>query len=243
VHSAQCPLTHIGTTRWRLHVAYIIALCGYILGEKKNDGILLAPASTFAVLQFFTFHSMADGALVPLSQLSNALLLTLLLCCCCCCCNMLLLSPCCCDPDPPSRTKAPLIMMKFALLAAAPLAALGIPQGCDICAKDKQEYCDVFPNAAACKTPCGFEVRVAPSLSLSHTHVHIHTHTHRPVRVPLAQHHLFPPSRYSLCSSDGVAGLSDGWVPAALSGYAVRREDKDVLGARNCPGGPRSGER
>eukprot|EP01047_Picozoa_sp_COSAG01_P069594 COSAG01_NODE_10335_length_2191_cov_1.579828_3_plen_218_part_00 len=145
--------------------------------------------------------------------------------------------------DPPSRTKAPLIMMKFALLAAAPLAALGIPQGCDICAKDKQEYCELFPNAAACKTPCGFEVRVAPSLSLSHTHVHIHTHTHRPMRVPLAQHHPLPPSSYSLCFSDGVTGLSDGWVPAALSGYAVRREDKDVLGARNCPGGPRSGER
>ena len=67
--------------------------------------------------------------------------------------------------------------MKYALLAAAPLAALSIPQGCDICAKDKQEYCELFPDAAACKTPCGFEVRVPPFTHIPHTFSLHHVHT------------------------------------------------------------------
>jgi len=31
------------------------------------------------------------------------------------------------------------------------------PQQCDVCAQDKTEYCELFPKAPLCATPCGFE--------------------------------------------------------------------------------------
>lgn len=30
-------------------------------------------------------------------------------------------------------------------------------EGCDVCAQEKAEYCEIFPSAALCATKCGFE--------------------------------------------------------------------------------------
>jgi len=49
------------------------------------------------------------------------------------------------------------MMMKIAALVAAPLLVSAIPQGCDLCAEDKEEFCKVFPeNKNVCDHPCGF---------------------------------------------------------------------------------------
>ena len=51
------------------------------------------------------------------------------------------------------------MMSKFLVLAATVAGALAqqVPDGCDVCAQDKAEYCELFPGAALCATKCGFE--------------------------------------------------------------------------------------
>ena len=45
-------------------------------------------------------------------------------------------------------------MMLSVLLA---VVTSTIPDGCDVCAQDKAEYCELFPSAKLCDTKCGFE--------------------------------------------------------------------------------------
>lgn len=44
-------------------------------------------------------------------------------------------------------------MMLSVLLA---VVTSTIPDGCDVCAQDKAEYCEIFPSAKLCATKCGF---------------------------------------------------------------------------------------
>ena len=47
--------------------------------------------------------------------------------------------------------------MKLAALLSAPALVAAVPKGCDVCAGERDEYCEIWPGAALCEDPCGFE--------------------------------------------------------------------------------------
>ena len=44
------------------------------------------------------------------------------------------------------------------------LAASAPPTGCDVCAREKEEYCSIWPTSPLCATRCGFEFDVGSGL-------------------------------------------------------------------------------
>jgi hypothetical protein len=64
--------------------------------------------------------------------------------------------------QPRPTTDARLLTMQLtAALLCAPAALVSAiqtnDQGCDACAAEQAEYCEIWPDAALCADPCGFE--------------------------------------------------------------------------------------
>lgn len=42
------------------------------------------------------------------------------------------------------------------VFAAVMATVAAVPLGCDVCAEQTTEHCELFPSSPACKTRCGF---------------------------------------------------------------------------------------